>query len=214
MSLNFNAFFRRLCLLVFLLLVTSLYGQDDRQNKSSESIHTQVQKEDMILSFGFVWPLALGHHVTTEAYAVKYGGVGNVWFRFGQHIWIGLEISNFDMDVKRKDLVGNYNDVNASLVAGVIGYKWYFKNDFGLLLGGGVGSAQYKNKRLNVYKFKDKGTGVLLLADLDYALTHDFGFYISGKWRHDFIKVEASGIEQHFFDADYIVWAIGVRFTL
>lgn len=180
--------------------------------QEEEIENTPQKKEHVLLSFGYVQPLPFGENIANEAYSVSGGFEHSVWVNPALDIWVGAELTIFGADVERKELTGNYNDVNIVSIGPMAGYKFHLNQNFGLLLGTGVGYVKYTNHHSG-YKFHDDGTALWFTSDFEYDLTNHFGLYFSGKLRRDFLKTELPGAK-NYFDNNYVMLNIGIRVTI
>ncbi|HET8809825.1 MAG TPA: hypothetical protein VFM65_06110 [Flavobacteriaceae bacterium] len=183
-----------------------------RAQEEEETENTQQNKEYVLLSVGYVYPLPFGENVANEAYSMSGGFEHSVWAHVSLDIWVGAELTIFGADVERKELTGNYNDVNIFSLGPMAGYKFHFGKKTGLLLGAGVGYVKYTNHHPD-YKFYDDGTALWFTADFEYDITNHMGWYFSGKLRRDFLKTELSG-NKNYFDSNYLMLSLGIRVTI
>lgn len=195
---------------VFLYLIFNSFSAIAQEKEEIKNTHPN--KEYVLLSFGYVQPIPFGENVANEAYSISGGFEHSVWVRPALDIWVGAELTIFGADVERKELTGNYNDVNMVSFGPMAGYKFHFGQKTGLLLGAGVGYVKYTNHH-SAYKFHDDGTAVWFTSDFEYDLTHHFGFYFSGKLRRDFLKTELPG-NKNYFDSNYVLLSFGIRVTI
>lgn len=204
MFLNFNIRSKIILLLLF-FVTPALFSQEDKEEQNS----THDKEERMMILFGVVQVFPFGENIAKEAYDFSVGGEHRIWVRVFDEIWVGSEISIMAADVEKQELTGNYNNTTVFTLGPTVGYKFHLNENFELLAGTGVSYVKYKNHHPD-YNFHDDGTAFWLITNLNYEITNHFGLYFSGKFRHDFLKTKATGLEEHYFDSNYLILSLGI----
>lgn len=185
--------------------------------QKTESKKDTIPKDDHygIFELGPYYPLAFGKNSASKAFKQKLGGQFVFVFNlFDSPFLLGLNITSFESETTSEEQVGNYYRNTVTIVGPVVGYHILMKRKWRGSLRAGVGYVSYRNFSEN-FSVRDTGSSLWFTPSLGYQFTKNFGLYVSGSYRHDFLNIDVPSYAEHFFNSiNYVTFSAGVRIVI
>lgn len=193
--------------------LTQAKAQEEESAPTDSSYAFEKDDHYGIITFGLSKAISVGGNFAKDSFKGSVGFDFNFLFNLFETPWLlGIEYGVIYNSIENQIKIGNYEHSNIIRVGGLVGYQFFPRNDFRLLLKAGVGSVTYKNITAGRITFLDYGTTVAINPELSYHFTKNFGLYFSTEFRTDFLSIETpQEVESQFKNPYYITPTIGVR---
>lgn len=181
----------------------------DEAEKQRDSLKSVV-----FFSFEAVQPIPLGDSFIKEGLDLKLGGELSYNVYLFDKVLVGAGYNWFKGRVINKQVTGNYDRTNVSVIFGTTGYRFFPLKNVELLFTFGLGYVRYMN-RIDDLDAYDDGTSYWLSPKVSYQFIKNFSVYTLIDFRRDKLDIQVPNALDDFYNKIYYAnVSLGINYLI
>lgn len=213
-----------------IFILGGIFFEANAQVKSYNDLSEYKSSNEFIMSIGWLQPIGVGNNFANKGFSLGRGVDAQILLRkdWAENFVFGLRFQNINAAIKRKDLVGNYDNSYINSFGFVVGYtidlplnKLTIEPRFTLA------NTNYRNRARFTSdsnssefvsisgRFRDTATSYIISGTINYSFNDFLSLYFQPEFRWDNMRINtADELSSFFWNAYYINFSLGLSFRL